>query len=256
MNSMKWSPLRAVDARSFASGRFVTVLDGSPPGPAGGQSLPFSLRTNVQADIRLHGRRILKRSFDVVSASILLILLAPLLAIIALLVKRDGGPCLFGHTRIGQNGIQFKCLKFRSMVTNADVVLKDLIERDPVAREEWQRDFKLKNDIRITKVGRFIRHTSIDELPQLWNVLRGEMSLVGPRPIVQAELERYGGDVAYYLVGRPGITGLWQVSGRSDIDYAARVSLDVSYVKDWCIKNDIKILLRTVLVVIKGRGAY
>jgi Undecaprenyl-phosphate galactose phosphotransferase WbaP len=197
-----------------------------------------------------------KRAFDVVCALIMLVVLSPLLAIIALLVICDGGSCVFGHTRIGQNGVRFKCLKFRSMVVNADAVLKDLLDRDPAARAEWERDFKLKDDIRITRIGRFIRNTSLDELPQLWNVVRGDMSLVGPRPIVEAELQRYGPYASYYLITKPGITGLWQISGRSDIDYASRVLLDVSYVTNRTFAGDVRIMFKTVGVVLHGRGAY
>jgi lipopolysaccharide/colanic/teichoic acid biosynthesis glycosyltransferase len=190
---------------------------------------------------------ITKRTFDAVCALAILVMVSPLLAAIALLVMRDGGACVFGHTRIGRNGIKFKCLKFRSMVVNADAVLKDLLERDPVARAEWERDFKLKNDIRIT---------SLDELPQLWNVVRGEMSLVGPRPIVEAELQRYGKYASCYLMTKPGITGLWQVSGRSDIDYTSRVSLDVLYAMNQSFAGDVGILFKTIGVVLHGRGAY
>lgn len=163
---------------------------------------------------------------------------------------------MFGHTRVGQHGQAFKCLKFRSMVVNADAVLKDLLDRDPSARMEWDLEFKLRDDIRITRIGRFLRRTSLDELPQLLNVVRGEMSLVGPRPIVEEELVRYGDDVRYYLMARPGMTGLWQVSGRNDTDYATRVSLDVSYVKSWSLRRDLGILIRTVKVVVTGSGAY
>jgi undecaprenyl-phosphate galactose phosphotransferase len=175
---------------------------------------------------------------------------------VALIVMKDGGPCLFGHTRIGANGRKFKCLKFRSMVMNADVVLKELLASDPVARAEWERDFKLRDDVRITRLGRFIRRTSIDELPQLWNVVRGDMSLVGPRPVVEKELERYGDAAAYYLRVLPGITGPWQVSGRNETDYGTRISLDVAYVRNWTFVGDIVILFKTVGVVLHGRGAY
>lgn len=133
-------------------------------------------------------KRIVKRAFDVAAASCLIVVLSPALAVIAFLVKRDGGPAVFGHVRIGRDGRPFKCLKFRSMVMNADAVLKALLERDPHARAEWEREFKLKNDVRITPIGRFLRRSSLDELPQLMNVVRGEMSLVGPRPVVEAEL--------------------------------------------------------------------
>jgi lipopolysaccharide/colanic/teichoic acid biosynthesis glycosyltransferase len=139
---------------------------------------------------------------------------------------------------------------------NADVVLKELLANDPAARAEWQQDFKLKNDVRVTAIGRFLRRTSLDELPQLWNVVRGDMSLVGPRPVVEQELERYGHDVRYYLMAKPGITGLWQVSGRNDVDYAKRVSLDVSYVQRWSLSQDVAILLKTVGVVMRREGAY
>lgn len=197
-----------------------------------------------------------KRAFDVGAALVLLFLLSPLMLAVALLVMRDGGPCVFGHTRIGMDGRKFRCLKFRSMVRNSDAVLKDLLANDPAARAEWEKDFKLRNDVRVTALGRFIRKTSIDELPQLWNVVRGEMSLVGPRPVVEKELERYGDSVSYYLRVLPGITGLWQVSGRNDADYDKRVRLDVAYVRNWTFAGDIVILFKTIGVVIHGRGAY
>lgn len=212
--------------------------------PNAGNSVPGPLRTAV------------KRGFDLLFTVPLLISLAPVFAIIAVLVRRDGGPMVFGHERIGQHGRAFRCLKFRTMVVNADVVLRELLENDPEAGAEWHRDFKLKNDRRVTTIGRFLRRTSLDELPQLWNVLRGDMSLVGPRPVVRQELERYGGDVAYYLMSKPGITGPWQVSGRNDVDYAKRVSLDVSYAQQWSLLGDIAILVKTIGVVIRQDGAY
>jgi lipopolysaccharide/colanic/teichoic acid biosynthesis glycosyltransferase len=198
----------------------------------------------------------IKRGFDFVVGLALVVLLSPVLGVLMLLVKRDGGPAVFGHVRVGLNGRRFRCLKFRSMVTNADQVLKQLLETDPQARAEWQREFKLKDDPRVTRVGRFLRRTSLDELPQLWNVVRGDMSLVGPRPIIDQELERYGADVDYYLMAKPGMTGLWQVSGRSNTDYATRVSLDVAYVKNWSLLRDITILFKTFKVVVYGSGAY
>ncbi|HBQ2175900.1 TPA: sugar transferase, partial [Klebsiella pneumoniae] len=158
--------------------------------------------------------------------------------------------------RVGKNGHKFKCLKFRSMVINSQEVLSKLLENDPVARVEWDTTFKLKNDPRVTPIGRFLRRTSLDELPQLFNVLRGEMSLVGPRPIITDELARYNDEVAYYLLSKPGMTGLWQVSGRSDVDYDTRVYLDAWYVKNWSMWNDIAILFKTVGVVLKRDGAY
>ncbi|HDZ2983580.1 TPA: sugar transferase, partial [Klebsiella pneumoniae] len=156
----------------------------------------------------------------------------------------------------GKNGRKFKCLKFRSMVINSKEVLENLLINDNEAREEWEKTFKLKNDPRITKIGHFLRRTSLDELPQLFNVLKGEVSLVGPRPIITEELQRYNEEVDYYLLSKPGMTGLWQVSGRSDVDYDTRVYLDSWYVKNWSMWNDIAILFKTIAVVLNRDGAY
>jgi lipopolysaccharide/colanic/teichoic acid biosynthesis glycosyltransferase len=197
-----------------------------------------------------------KRALDIVGASALLLVLCPIFLVIGCVVLSDGGSAFFGHRRVGKGGQPFRCLKFRSMVPNADVVLAELLATDTAAREEWNCDFKLKNDVRITSVGRLLRKTSLDELPQLWNVLRGDMSLVGPRPIINEELDRYGVDAHYYLSVRPGLTGLWQVSGRNDVDYATRVALDVTYVKERSTLLDISILLKTFKVVFDGCGAY
>jgi lipopolysaccharide/colanic/teichoic acid biosynthesis glycosyltransferase len=214
-------------------------------------------REHVQGASRFTvARQFVKRCFDVVVGLLLILALSPVLMALALAVKRDGGPAVFGHVRVGRNGRKFRCLKFRSMVVNAEQVLKQLLETDPEARAEWEREFKLKNDVRVTRIGRFLRRTSLDELPQLWNVVRGDMSLVGPRPVIDQELERYGADVDYYLMAKPGMTGLWQVSGRSNTDYATRVSLDVAYVKDWSLSRDITILFKTFRVVVQGSGAY
>lgn len=199
--------------------------------------------------------RALKAGFDMIAASLALAVLAPLMLAIAVLVKLDGGPVLFGHARIGHHGRAFRCLKFRTMVVNADAVLAELLERDPQAAAEWDRDRKLRNDPRVTWIGRVLRKTSLDELPQLLNVLRREMSLVGPRPIVRAEIGRYADDISYYNEIRPGITGLWQVSGRNDTGYERRVELDRWYVKNWTIGRDLAILVRTLPAVLSGRGA-
>jgi lipopolysaccharide/colanic/teichoic acid biosynthesis glycosyltransferase len=217
------------------------------------EPLEVEPRSVVRAAVVGHA---LKRGFDIVAAASAIVLLAPFFLVIAMLVKRDGGPAFYGHTRVGRHGRKFRCLKFRSMVVNSDQVLKDLLARDPEARAEWEREFKLKNDVRVTRIGHFLRRSSLDELPQIWNVLRGEMSFVGPRPIIDQELERYGDASKYYLMATPGITGLWQVSGRNDIDYATRVSLDVSYVMNWTFRKDIGILFKTFFVVIRGSGAY
>ncbi|MCJ8233324.1 undecaprenyl-phosphate galactose phosphotransferase WbaP [Aeromonas veronii] len=200
--------------------------------------------------------RIIKRLFDILVSSILLCLLSPFLLYIGWKVSRDGASPLYGHERVGQYGRKFKCLKFRSMIINSKEVLEHLLSTDANAKAEWDKDFKLKNDPRITSVGHFLRKTSLDELPQLFNVLRGEMSLVGPRPVVEEELERYGDDKSYYLMAKPGMTGLWQVSGRNDVDYSTRVYFDSWYVKNWGLWNDIAILFKTVSVVFNREGAY
>lgn len=200
--------------------------------------------------------QLVKRGFDILVSLSILVAAMPLLLWIALRVKSSGGAIFYGHKRRGQHNREFACYKFRTMAPNADQLLQELLANDPSAREEWERDFKLKNDPRITPIGRFLRRTSLDELPQLWNVLKGDMSLVGPRPIVAAELERYGTQVEYYLEAKPGITGLWQISGRNDITYDTRVYLDAWYVKNWSLFNDIVILIRTVKVVFRPEGAY
>jgi undecaprenyl-phosphate galactose phosphotransferase len=200
--------------------------------------------------------RLIKRCFDLAISALALTLASPLFVFIAWKVGQSGRPIFFGHTRIGQHNKPFKCYKFRTMARDADKLLADLLANDFNARAEWERDFKLKNDPRITSIGRFLRKTSLDEIPQLWNVLKGDMSLVGPRPVVTAELERYGNQVDYYLEAKPGITGLWQISGRNDVTYDTRVYLDAWYVKNWSLFNDIVILFRTVKVIFRRDGAY
>ncbi len=210
----------------------------------------------VQQNLAKWSSRALKRAFDIVGSLSIIILLSPVLLYISQKVKKDGGSAIYGHERVGKGGKPFKCLKFRSMVVNSKEVLERLLENDPKAKAEWDATFKLKDDPRITKIGKFLRRTSLDELPQLFNVLKGEMSLVGPRPIITAELERYNDEVDYYLLIKPGMTGLWQVSGRSDVDYDTRVYLDAWYVKNWSMWNDIAILFKTIGVVLKKDGAY
>jgi undecaprenyl-phosphate galactose phosphotransferase len=176
--------------------------------------------------------------------------------LIALLIRRDGGPALFAHPRIGKRGKVFKCYKFRTMVIDAEKRLEDLLQKRPELRQEWTIERKLRQDPRINQLGRILRTTSLDELPQLINVIKGEMSLVGPRPVVRGELSRYSDQVGYYLMVRPGMTGLWQVSGRNDLDYETRVYLDIWYVKNWSLWYDLIILIKTIKVVFKARGAY
>lgn len=210
----------------------------------------------VQQNLAKWSSRILKRLFDIIGSISIIVILSPALLYISRKVKKDGGPAIYGHERIGKGGRPFKCLKFRSMVINSKEVLEELLISDPEARQEWNATFKLKNDPRVTKIGAFLRRTSLDELPQLFNVLKGDMSLVGPRPIITAELERYNDEVDYYLLSKPGMTGLWQVSGRSDVDYETRVYLDAWYVKNWSMWNDIAILFKTISVVLRKDGAY
>lgn len=210
----------------------------------------------VQQNLAKWSSRLIKRVFDIVGALAIIAMLSPILFYISRKVKKDGGPAIYGHERIGKGGKPFKCLKFRSMVINSKEVLEHLLDNDPEAKKEWEATFKLKNDPRITRIGKFLRRTSLDELPQLFNVLKGEMSLVGPRPIITAELERYNDEVDYYLLSKPVMTGLWQVSGRSDVDYETRVYLDAWYVKNWSMWNDVAILFKTIAVVLRKDGAY
>jgi Undecaprenyl-phosphate galactose phosphotransferase WbaP len=199
--------------------------------------------------------RMVKTAVDFIVACAMTVVLLPVLLIIAALIKLDGGPALFSHRRIGHGGHRFNCLKFRTMVTNSDAVLRRHLAENPAAAAEWAETRKLRNDPRITAIGRILRKTSLDELPQLFNVLRLDMSLVGPRPIVGEEICRYGDDIGYYYETRPGITGLWQVSGRSDTSYTRRVELDRWYVKNWTLAQDFAILMQTIPAVLLRRGA-
>lgn len=201
--------------------------------------------------------RYVKTVFDYTLTLVGAICISPILLLIAAWIYYDSpGSVIFKHTRVGNNGKLFPCYKFRSMCVDAKAKLAELLANNPAAREEWERDFKLKNDPRITKSGVFLRKTSLDELPQIFNVLRGEMSLVGPRPIVQEELARYGEFVDDYLMVKPGITGMWQVSGRSDTTYDERVHMDVWYVRNWSVWIDVMLLWRTIKAVVMRKGAY
>lgn len=202
-----------------------------------------------------------KRSTDIAVSLILIVLFLPIMILVTsvILIQRDGGSVFYGQKRICRSGKDFFCYKFRSMCPDASERLQHLLENDPEARAEWAATHKLHNDPRITPVGRFLRSTSLDELPQLWNVLRGDMSLVGPRPVTKVELEgpyvEFGGRSDYLSV-RPGLTGLWQVSGRSLLGYKERVMLDRQYVRTASVMNDLRILLRTVSVVFRRHGAH
>jgi len=197
-----------------------------------------------------------KRVFDLCFAILLLPFLLPFMAIIAVLIKFDSrGPVFFAHRRIGKDGISFDCYKFRTMVQNADQLLSKVLQ-NVEAQQEWKKDFKLRDDPRITRIGKFLRRSSLDELPQLFNVLQGNMSFVGPRPIVAAEVKRYGKDFNAYSSVKPGITGLWQVSGRNDTDYLMRIALDKKYSNLQSITEDVKIVLKTIPIILTKRGAY
>jgi exopolysaccharide production protein ExoY len=199
----------------------------------------------------------LSRVVDVILAVVALVFLAPLMLVVAALVYLfDPGPVLFAHQRIGRGGKLFPCLKFRTMATDADLRLAKLLEADPISRAEWELDHKLRNDPRVVGIGQFLRKSSLDELPQLFNVLRGEMSLVGPRPIVEGEVVRYGRYFRHYCDVRPGITGLWQISGRNDVSYRRRVAFDVAYCRTRSPGLNVKIIALTVPSVLMQKGSY
>ena len=201
--------------------------------------------------------RRVKRILDVFGAVMGGLLISPLLAAIVILIKLDSpGPVFYGHQRLGVGGRYFRCWKFRTMHADAEVLLDEYLRGNPLLRAEWELSQKLRNDPRVTHVGHLLRKTSLDELPQLWNVLLGEMSLVGPRPIVEAEVMKYGDIYELYRRIKPGMSGLWQVSGRSNTGYAERVEMDASYVHNWSVWLDLVLLARTVKTVMRGRGAY
>lgn len=198
----------------------------------------------------------LKRLFDWAASLSLLVLLSPVLLTIAALVRlSDGGPAFYGHKRVGRQARPFRCWKFRTMRTNGDEILAAHLAANPEAEREWLDTQKLTDDPRVTRIGAFLRKSSLDELPQLWNVLLGEMSLIGPRPIVRSELDKYGKDRRFYLLVRPGISGLWQVSGRSNTTYERRVELDRLYLENWSYAQELAILVKTPLAVLKSEGA-
>lgn len=220
------------------------------------EALVKTLPTASPARIGLRLGWTTKRAIDTAVALTALCLLLPLLLLIAVLIwASDGRAPIFRHVRLGRHGRPFGCLKFRSMIVNGDAVLAAHLAAHPDARAEWAATHKLTRDPRVTTLGQVLRKTSLDELPQLWNVLRGEMSLVGPRPIVQAEVARYGRAFATCFAVPPGVTGLWQVSGRSDTSYAERVALDLDYASRWSLRRDITIMLRTVPAVLAQRGS-
>ncbi len=196
-----------------------------------------------------------KRLFDVTASAMGLVVLTPVLAVIAAVIfLYDRGKPIFVHRRLGQGGESFGCIKLRSMAMDAEERLKGMLDSSPEMRREWNETQKLTNDPRVTRIGNFLRKTSLDELPQLFNVLKGEMSLVGPRPIVLDELPRYGSDAVAYLRVRPGLTGLWQTTGRNDVSYQERVDMDVAYERDISFMEDLRIMAMTIVTMLRRTG--
>ena len=238
---------------------FVPDLIGTPMADADLRIL-FSekiLMLNLRNNLSRWYNRLIKRLFDLFFTITGGILISPILLILAIIVAIDNrGRVIFAHRRVGRNGREFSCYKFQTMIPNAQEVLKEYLEKNPEARQEWEESFKLTNDPRVTKLGNFLRRTSLDELPQLWNVICGDMSLVGPRPIVKAEIPRYQKNIREYFMVLPGITGMWQVSGRSDTTYEERVAMDTWYVRNWSVWIDLMYLFKTVKAVLQSRGAY
>ena len=238
---------------------FVPDLIGTPMSSAE-ISILFSekvLMLNLRNNLSSPYNRALKRIFDLILTIFGGLIISPVLLAIALAVAVENrGRVIFAHKRVGAAGKKFPCYKFQTMVPDAEAKLKKYLAENPEAQREWNETFKLTNDPRVTKLGNFLRRTSLDELPQLWNVIRGEMSLVGPRPIVQAEVPRYGKNIREYYMVLPGITGMWQVSGRSDTTYPERVAMDTWYVRNWSVWIDLMYLFKTVKAVFSGKGAY
>jgi Undecaprenyl-phosphate galactose phosphotransferase WbaP len=215
------------------------------------------LGLGVQQRLLMTGPRVIKRALDLALVVVPGTLLLPVIVLIALAIKMSSrGPVFYGQTRRGRGGNPFVAWKFRSMYANASELLEQCLASDPSLCEEWRQCQKLRQDPRITPLGRFLRRTSLDELPQLWNIVLGEMSFVGPRPIVAEEISRYGDGFALYARVAPGLSGMWQVSGRNNLSYDQRVTLDLYYVRNWSVWLDLHILARTIRVVVLGRGAY
>jgi len=211
--------------------------------------------SNLEFQIK---HRTVKRLFDIAFSLTILGLLSPVFFLIALAIKLGSkGPVVYAHKRIGRGGKVFNCYKFRTMYPDADIRLKEILEKDPELKIEWETSYKLKNDPRVTPIGSFLRKTSLDEFPQFWNVLKGNLSVVGPRPVVLDEIiKHYGEKAAKVLSIRPGLTGLWQVSGRSDTSYTKRILLDEEYVNNQSLALDIKLVLKTIPAMLSSKGAY
>ncbi|WP_085790797.1 sugar transferase [Roseivivax jejudonensis] len=212
------------------------------------------MRAGLRRSARGAYARYGKRAADIALALLLLPIVLPIIGALWVMTRADGGPGFFGHRRIGRRGRTFRCWKIRTMVVDAEARLSAHLAANPAAALEWARDFKLERDPRVTRLGAVLRATSLDELPQIWNVLRGEMSFVGPRPVVRAELCRYGRNRTAYLALKPGITGLWQVSGRNDVSYESRVRMDVDYLSRISLGTDLRLVARTIGAVLGRTG--
>ena len=228
-----------------------------PDGPPAKVYRPVAGRSAARGPEHTLRYRLIKRAIDLLLAIVCLPVLLPVIGVVALAVRLSSpGPIFFSHRRIRGHGRFFSMWKFRTMCVNSAEVLENYLAAHPDARAEWKKDHKLKHDPRVTNVGEFLRRTSLDELPQIWNVLTGSMSLVGPRPIVAAEVEKYGECFADYCMVKPGVTGLWQVSGRSRVSYPERILLDRQYARTWSLSGDLRILVRTLSSVVNQDGAY
>lgn len=251
------SLLDELDTNTFKYIQVLPDIPGLPVHSVSTKPLSDYLTLNITNNLKKRSNQLVKRAFDLGATLVGGLLISPLLVLLFILIKLDSkGPVFYRQERLGKNGKHFRIWKFRSMVKDADAVLERHLAAHPELCEEWERAHKLKQDPRITRVGKMLRATSLDELPQLINVLRGEMSLVGPRPIVDAEIDKYAHEFDLYKMVRPGMTGYWQVSGRSDTSYDYRVSLDSFYTRNWSIWLDLSVLIATVRVVVKREGAY
>ena len=249
-----WTPSAASSPYPSAVGA-ISRLPASALAPAP-LLVPVPAALPPRQSVAVTGNSRAIRALDIVVASAALLLLAPIMVLTALAIMIfDPGPLLYGHTRVGKGGRAFRCLKFRSMMVDADARLAHLLETDAEARAEWQETQKLRRDPRITPIGRFLRRSCLDELPQLFNVLRGEMSLVGPRPIVAGEAARYGRHFPVYCSLKPGITGLWQVKRQDQTSYRRRVAFDLTYARSRSVALNVRILVLTVPSVLRGEGA-
>ena len=251
--------IRLVEEQSKIFPRILVIPDlfGISAADTESHELAGILALELRRNLLYRRNRIAKRLIDMVMLILSLVILIPLTFVIAIAIMVESGrPVFFKHKRIGMGGTPFTAWKYRTMFKDADEIFEEAINVDLELRREWEENLKLKNDPRLTKVGSILRRHSLDEFPQFWNVLRGEMSIVGPRPIVEREIEKYGDSFDLYIQVLPGLTGLWQVSGRSDLTYTERVWLNTHYVRNWSVWLDLVILVRTIWVVIAGVGAY